>query len=215
MNACALWPNNSILRLLGRYSKLVVSEGQRTGSWQHFEVTYFSSWIPASWHLFPPNPSESRRSSSSLTKCLAVVLVTQSCPTLCYLTDCSPPGCSVHGILQARLLEWVAIPCSRGSSWARDRTQISWIAGRFVTIWATGKSWQSVWVPMSWRIWDPSKWALILLIQGSPQNSRELTDEFLWFLNFPKILCKILNYVYFENSGMSFRSWNMSVTHPN
>ena len=44
------------------------------------------------------------------------VLVAQSCPTLCYPIDCSLPGSSVHGILQARILEWVAIPSSRGSS---------------------------------------------------------------------------------------------------
>ena len=44
------------------------------------------------------------------------MLVSQSCPTLCNPMDCSPPGSSVHGILQARILEWVAIPFSRGSS---------------------------------------------------------------------------------------------------
>ena len=44
------------------------------------------------------------------------VLVTQSCPTLCDPMDCSPPGSSVHVILQARILEWVAIPFYRGSS---------------------------------------------------------------------------------------------------
>ena len=44
------------------------------------------------------------------------VLAAQSCPTLCDPVDCSPPGSSVHGILQARILEWVAIPFSRGSS---------------------------------------------------------------------------------------------------
>ena len=48
-----------------------------------------------------------------------------------------PPGSSVHEILQARILEWVAIPFSRGSYWPRDRTCISCIAGRFFTIWAT------------------------------------------------------------------------------
>ena len=68
------------------------------------------------------------------------VLVTQSCPTLCDLTDCSPPGSSVHGILQARILECIAIPFSRGSSQPRDRTLVSHIAGRFFTIWATGTS---------------------------------------------------------------------------
>ena len=46
----------------------------------------------------------------------------QSCPTLCDPVDCSPPGSSVRGILQARTLEWVAIPFSRGSSQPRDRT---------------------------------------------------------------------------------------------
>ena len=50
--------------------------------------------------------------------------------------DCSPPGSSVHGILQARVLESVAISFSRGSSWPRDQTQVSCVAGRFFTIWA-------------------------------------------------------------------------------
>ena len=56
--------------------------------------------------------------------------VAQSCPTLCDPVDCSPPSSSVHGILQARVLEWVAISFSRGFSWPRDRTQVSHIAGR-------------------------------------------------------------------------------------
>ena len=65
------------------------------------------------------------------------VLVTQSCPTLCNPMDCSPPGSSVHGILQARILEWVAVPFSRGSLQPRNWTQVSLIASRFFTIWAT------------------------------------------------------------------------------
>ena len=65
------------------------------------------------------------------------VLVAQSCPTLCDPMDCSPPGSSVHGISQIRILEWLAIPFSRGSSWPRDWTQVSCIAGRFFTIWTT------------------------------------------------------------------------------
>ena len=64
------------------------------------------------------------------------VLVTQSCPTLCDPMDCSMPGSSVHGILQA-ILEWVAIPFSRGSSWLRNWIQVSCIAGRLFTVWAT------------------------------------------------------------------------------
>ena len=59
------------------------------------------------------------------------VSVTQLCPTLCDPMDCSPPGSSVHGVLQARILEWVAISFSRGSSWPRDWTWVSRIAGRF------------------------------------------------------------------------------------
>ena len=63
--------------------------------------------------------------------------VTQSYPTLCDPMDCSLPAFSVHGISEARILEWVAISFSRGSSWPRDRTLVSCIAGRRFTIWAT------------------------------------------------------------------------------
>ena len=63
--------------------------------------------------------------------------VAQSCPTLCDPMDCSLPGSSVHGIFQARELEWGAISFSRGSSWPRDRTWISCIAGRRFIVWAT------------------------------------------------------------------------------
>ena len=63
--------------------------------------------------------------------------VAQSCPILCNPMDCSPPGSSVHGILQARILEWVALSFSRGSSWPRDQTQVSRIGGRRFNLWAT------------------------------------------------------------------------------
>ena len=62
------------------------------------------------------------------------VLIIQSCPTL---WDCRLPGSSVHGILQARILELVAIPFCRGSFRPRDWTWVSYIAGRFFTVWAT------------------------------------------------------------------------------
>ena len=55
----------------------------------------------------------------------------QSCLTLCNPLICSLPGSSVHGILQARILEWVAMPSSRGSSQIRDQTQVSHIADGF------------------------------------------------------------------------------------
>ena len=68
------------------------------------------------------------------------MLVPQSRPALCDPMDCSPPGSSVHGILQVKILEWVAIPSSRGSSQPRDQTLVSRIAGWFFTIWALGKT---------------------------------------------------------------------------
>ena len=65
------------------------------------------------------------------------VLVGQSCLTPCDPTDYSLLGSSVYGTLQARILEWVAIPFSRGSSWPRDWTWVSCSASRFFTVWAT------------------------------------------------------------------------------
>ena len=61
-------------------------------------------------------------------------LVSQSCPTLCHPVDCSLLGSSVHGIFQARILEWIAISLSRGSSQPRDQTPVSCITGRFFTV---------------------------------------------------------------------------------
>ena len=69
--------------------------------------------------------------------------VAQSCPTLCDLIDYSLPGFSIQGIFQARVLEWVAISFSRGSSRPRDQTQVSHIVGRRFTHWATGEAWGS------------------------------------------------------------------------
>ena len=60
--------------------------------------------------------------------------VAQSCPTLCDPMDGSLPGSAVHGIFQARILEWAAISFSRGSSQPRDQTRVSWIADRCFTV---------------------------------------------------------------------------------
>ena len=68
------------------------------------------------------------------------VLVAQLCLTLCDPVDCSPPGSSVHVILQTRILEWIAIPFSRGSSLPSNQILVSCIEGKFFTVWATGKS---------------------------------------------------------------------------
>ena len=76
--------------------------------------------------------------SSAATNSMAVsVLVYQSCLTLCNPLDCSPRGSSVHGILQARILEWVAISFSSGSFRPRFWTCVSHIIGGLLTIWAT------------------------------------------------------------------------------
>ena len=71
---------------------------------------------------------------------LLKVKVAQSCPTLCDPIDCSPQGSSVHGILQARILEWVAVPFSKGSSQPRDWIHVSHTAGRFFIVWATSEA---------------------------------------------------------------------------
>ena len=74
------------------------------------------------------NCSDARSETPSFMK----VKVAQSCLSLC-----DPMGYTVHEILQARILEWVTLPFSRGSSQPRDWTQVSRIAGRFFTCWAT------------------------------------------------------------------------------
>ena len=107
---------------------------------------YFTWIIPKSFSP-PPAPCQSVEKLSSTKPvtgakkvgdcCSKCVLVTQSCLTLCNPMNYSPLGSSVQGILQARILEWVVIPFSRGASQTRDWTWASCVAGRFFTIWAT------------------------------------------------------------------------------
>ena len=68
------------------------------------------------------------RDTYTMSYCMHVCLVAWPQPTLCDPMDCSPPDSSVHGIFQARILEWVAISSSRVSSWPRDQTRISWVS---------------------------------------------------------------------------------------
>ena len=81
--------------------------------------------------------------------------VAQSCPTLCDSMDCSLSGSSIHGIFQARVLEWIAISFSRGSSWPRNPTPVSHIAGRHFTIWATREAYYTLW---SLKELDMTEW---------------------------------------------------------
>ena len=82
--------------------------------------------------------------------CWWLVLVDQSCLTLCGPMECIPPGSSVHGIFRPRILERVAISFSRISSWPRDWTQASSIVGRHFTVWATRE------VTETWALWIQS-----------------------------------------------------------
>ena len=77
------------------------------------------------------------------------VLIAQLCLTLCNPIDFSPPGSSVHRVLQARILEWVAMPFSRWSSRPRNQTWVSHMAGSFFTIWATRKAITEIYT--NWR----------------------------------------------------------------
>ena len=117
----------------------------------------FGMWIIWSWKQSRPNDfvrtfdlspnclkrcrsiPEGKASSKIIIECKERKLVPQSCLILWDPMDCSLPGSSDHGIFQARRLEWVAISLSRGSSWPRDWTHVSSIAGRFFTIWATSE----------------------------------------------------------------------------
>ena len=131
-----------------------------------FQLSYFKSWKMMLWKCCTPFASKFGKLSSGhrtgkgqfsfqsqrkvmpnnaqttaqLHSCHMLVKwseVAQSCPTLYDPVDCSLPGSSLHGILQARILEWVAISFSRGSSQLRDQTLVSHIAGRCFNLWAT------------------------------------------------------------------------------
>ena len=104
--------------------------GKVHGTWR------FGDLVSILWGIYP---------EVQLVDHKVKVLVAQSCLRLCNSMDCSPPGSSVHGMLQAKLLEWVAIPFSRESSWPRNWIQVSCVAGRLLTIWATRKAQWIIW----------------------------------------------------------------------
>ena len=114
---------------------------------------------------------------------IVVVLLTKSCPTLWNSLDCSRPDSSVHRILQARILEWVAIPSSRGSSWPRDWTHISCTAGRFFTIWVTREALLKIGQPLKIALVRNSKseapTALVLIINLPTYKPTQLPNHLL------------------------------------
>ena len=89
------------------------------------------------------------------------VLIAQLCQTLCNLMDCSPPGSSVHGIFQVRILEWVTISFFRESSQSRDQTWVSCIALRFVQSEPPGNTGFS---------------QVVLMVKNTPVNARDIRD---------------------------------------
>ena len=99
----------------------------------------YSTWNSAQGYVAAWMGGEFGRECMCVCVCVCVCVHAQSlqlCPTLCDPMDCSLPGFSVHGILQARILEWVAMPSSRGFSQPRDQNRVSCIAcisGRFLT----------------------------------------------------------------------------------
>ena len=105
------------------HGQLSYNKGSKNTQWRKdsvFNKLYWENWIPT---------CKSMKLDQFLTLC--VCLVTQLCLTLCDPMDCSPLDSSVHGILQARIQEWVAIPFSRGSFQYGDQIWVSCIVGRF------------------------------------------------------------------------------------
>ena len=100
----------------------------------------------------------------------------QSCPALCDPMDCSPPSSSVHGILQTRILEWIAMPSFRGSSWPRDWTPISCVscfAGIFFTAEPPGRPSTQRWTSYS------NKCCTLQQDYHGPKIIKVLNDNFL------------------------------------
>ena len=91
-----------------------------TFPWSYFShVPWGSQVLTIFHHQLPPPISAYNLGATAAARSL------QSCPTLCNSMDCSPPGSSVQGIFQARILEWIIMPSFRGSSWPRDWTHVS------------------------------------------------------------------------------------------
>ena len=113
----------SHMRLLGWRVSPVLGPWLLLSCWSSREMMSQCLWQPLTHLCLKWKESESE--------------VAQLCPTVCDPVDCSPLSSSIHGILQARILEWVAISFPRVFSQPRDQTQVSCIAGRCFNLWAT------------------------------------------------------------------------------
>ena len=133
-------------------------------------------WLSGSWRSF--------LYSSSVYSChlfLLLLLVSEwsHCCVWLFATpvDCSPPGSSVHGILQARILEWVAISFSRGSSQPKDRTQVSRIAGRRFNLRATREAAASARSILFLPFWYAKAFDCVDHSQRSQSKNHRLVDH--------------------------------------
>ena len=132
---------------MGMLCLLCLHQCQHPGCDMHFSfenVAFGGNWVKHSEDL------------TVLFLMKVKVLVARLCPTLCNSMDYSTPGSSVHGILQAGILEQIAVSFSRVSSQPRGQTQVSCIAGRLLTIWAIREAhmwiYSLLWIISKWKV---------------------------------------------------------------
>ena len=107
--------------------------------------------------------------------CVFVVLVAKSFLTTCYPMDYSPPGSSIHGFSQARILEWVAVSFSGGSSQLKDWTSVSCIASQFFTTEPPGKPLLAGFTLLYQNVWlKGEKYSQLLWALSSPRSNTRL-----------------------------------------
>ena len=139
-------------------------------------------WIITCWAIMKAcYATEDQRVCVCVCVCVYVcVLVTQSCLILCDPMDCSPTWILSPRNSQVRILEWVAIPFSRVSSWSRDWTQVSCIVGRFFTIWATMKTRVTCYaIENNWKKQNP----ILKSISTSSPISGSIMPSCVWARN--------------------------------
>ena len=134
------------------------------------------------------------------------VLVAQLCSTLCNSMNCSLPGSSVHGILQARILEWVGIPFSRGSSQPRDWIQVSWITGRFFYCLRHQEDQYTLYIKKHelCSVWICCSFAKSYLTQRDSMNCRTQGSFVFYYLGVCSDSCPLSQWCYLTISSSAF-----------
>ena len=163
-SAISCWPKQitELTQIQGEGIYTPLLHGRAENLWQHLicHSIFFDHWL-FTFLPYAKTPSLSLKWSE----------VAQSCPTLCDPVDCSLPGSSVHGILQARILEWVTISFSRGSSRPGDWTRVSRIGGRCFNLWATREA----------LLWSTSQFSSHNNIRSQASSRAGLRSRFLSF----------------------------------